>query len=1646
MDPSLAWNIIDSFFKDDPKCLVRHHIESYNDFFTSGIFKIFKEKNPIRVQTRYDPNLARYDTDTQTTNPELGFGEYRSQALLYLGGKDGSKIYFGKPVIYDEGRQHYMYPNEARLRNMTYAMTIHYDVEVEYIDILEEGEVPRAVAPKGVKLHMEDSDEEDERYENFKENPQTKKGGDYQLEYEADETKDVYGGGPKAPVKKPFKKPKAKRDALTPKDTGEIRELTERSLVSKNVQKTTSIMEKVFLGRFPIMLQSDFCILGSLSKNIRFQMGECRNDIGGYFIIDGKEKVLVPQEKFADNLLDVKKEDSDGFLASATIRSVSENVSKPIRTLSVKVMAPYSAGEGFQRVRLSGHNIVVNIPNVRKPVPLFIVFRALGILSDKDIITTCIHDLERFEPMLDLFVPSVHEAGGIMTQKAAIDFIAVLTKGKTTETVLEILSDYFLPHIGELNFTHKAYFLGYMVFRLLKVHADIDQETNRDNYKFKRIETSGSIIADLFRETYNLQQKNIKLWYEKVLFFNQDMYENNLPALINDHKDCFAQRIVESWFKKGFKGNWGTQSHTKRIGVLQEMNRLSHATMMSHLRKTVLPMDSSVKIVGPRLLHASQWGFFDPIDTPDGANIGMHKHLCISAYITRGFSREPMIQWLRQKTKLKFVEECAAPLLAQETKVFVNGYWAGMVEDPYHCVNYIKIFRRNGLLPIYMSVSFDIKLNTINIFTDEGRLTRPILYKDADTHAFYFDNPELKKLIETNEFTWQELITGFNEKKVDTYDPTKIYELHELYDGVGTNVNPMKYERFIKNKAIIDYLDTSESEDVLIALDGEALNGKNKDEYTHMEIHPSLSLGMMCNLIPFPQNNPATRNSFSCGQSKQAVSLYHTNYQVRMDKSAVVLATPQISLIKTRYTEYINGDENCYGENAIVAIMTFSGYNMEDAVLINEGALQRGIFRTTYYTTYETHEEKIIGPDGKSDSEKLFTNIENMTNIIGTKPGYEYNHLDEYGLVKEGTEVHDKMVLIGMSCLIDSKTGLRKDASKTPKKGQLGIVDKSFMTEGEEGQRIAKVRVREVRIPAIGDKMASRSGQKGTIGLVIPEADMPFTKDGIRPDIIVNPHAIPTRMTVGHLVECLTGKACVLQGSFGDSTAYNNNGTKIGEFAEILAKHRYHSSGNEILYNGETGQQMEAEIFIGPTFYMRLKHMVKDKINYRTQGPRTALTRQPVSGRANDGGLRIGEMERDGLIAHGAANMLTESMMERGDKYYMAVCNKTGMIAVYNPDKNLFLSPMADGPLKFTGSLAEDNMAVENISKFGRDFSIVRIPYSLKLLIQELQCANVVMRIITEENIEQIENMTFSKNINILLGEKELNMKKYIDDVHQQGKNTGVRKEIIEQEITPEPKSSAYLPKTPEYSPDLFAPGSPAYAPDGTPVYNPQTTEYAPGSPAYAPDGTPVYNPQSPEYAPGSPAYSPDGTPIEEFQGSLSNEYIPLTPEELKGGRGRDYEIGDLVCKNGNQGEVFCVTKKGNEFLTIEKQTNNMPTLDDLQVVDRSEISRYRMYPQMRSQIPQMYPQIEHMQHQMPFIPVAETKTTPDVNITLVTGNNNKVSGSEQTKKTEEAAKEVSRDMVGGSNETPVENGEKKEESSSGIFDFAKTFFIKKTG
>jgi DNA-directed RNA polymerase II subunit RPB2 len=1412
----ISWKIIDKYFNDNPNNLVAHHLESYNEFFNNGINRIFRENNPIRFIERED------ETDTKDTLK-------RNECYLFLGGKDGSKVYFGKPIIYDDNYAHYMYPNDARLRNMTYGTTVHYDVEIDFI---------------------------------------------------------YYKG----------------------------HEKMEHSIT----------LNKIYLGRFPIMLQSDLCILKSLNKDVRFNMGECKNDYGGYFIIDGKEKVVIPQEKFADNMLYIRKnKDDDIYSYSAEIRSVSEDASKPIRTTAVKIVAPSPT--------LSNNQIVVAVPNVRKPVPLFILMRALGIKSDKEIIKTCLLDLEKNKSLIDLFIPCVHDANKIFNQETALKYIATFTKRGTVSSVIEILSDYFLPHVGEINFLDKAYFLGYMTYRLLNVYTLQEKPTDRDNFRFKRVELTGSLIYDLFREYYLIQKRNISRKIDKEYYYHKgeykeneilveenistkkdkqseiNKYKDNFMGLIeNNYKEFFKERDVEMGFKKAFKGNWGSETHTKRLGVVQDLNRLSYYTYISHLRKINLPLDASAKVVGPRLLNCSQWGLIDPIDTPDGGNIGLHKHLAISTHITSGSSSDPLIKWLRVNTPLKLILECNTEYLSNTTKVFVNGNWIGIVENPISTskdkhdvglVDLLKLYRRNGIIPVFTSISFDYEHNEINIYTDSGRLTRPIYYIDKNEKSY--DRKGVLEMIQEEKITWQQIVSGFKSKNDEKFyfKSNKVYEINELYndlqfnprDNGSDNDNFIKvYHELQKYKSVVDYLDVSEEEAALIASSGDD-NKKNK-YYTHIEIDPSLILGVMGNLIIYPEHNPVTRNSFSCGQSKQAVSMYHTNYQVRIDKMGVILNYGQIPLIKSRYLKYINNEEIPYGVNAIVAIMCYTGYNVEDAILINEGAVDRGIFRTTYFSMYEAREEssKVSGMVNSR-----FANIE-KNNVVRIKPGYDYSLLDDHGMIRENTPLNDKIVLIGkITSDLENKDRFVDDSVK-PKKGQLGFVDKSFITQGEEGFNIAKVRIREERIPAIGDKMASRAGQKGTLGIIIPEEDMPFTADGIRPDLIINPHAIPSRMTIGQIVESLFGKLCTSYGVFGDCTAFQVKGANYSTYAPFLVKAGFNCTGNQILYNGMSGEQIQSDIYIGPTYYMRLKHMVKDKINYRATGPRTNLTRQTVQGRANDGGLRIGEMERDGVLAHGMSYFLNESFMIRGDEYYMAVCNKTGAIAIYNEVKNLFLSPFADGPIHFHTN-PDGTMNIKNVSQFGRSFSILRIPYSFKLLIQELQTMNIQMRIITDENVDQLLSLSYSNNISELLQTSSenvdqhdetsiLNLKQSVAKVRinikailtKPTKNTNTKtsinhfSEYVAQEENTEQVSGENdgMP----FIPINIQPPSPNE--NGESGESNDTIPYAPGSPAYENENSSSFDQGT------SPPYQPGSSPIL-IKKKMNNEEVTVNQPQI---------------------------------------------------------------------------------------------------------------------------------------------------------------------
>jgi DNA-directed RNA polymerase II subunit RPB2 len=1259
LNETIPWNIIDKLFSDNPNILVAHQLDSYNEFISNGISQIFKEHNPIVFQKEKNPQ-----TDV-----------YKHISRFYLGGKTGDKIYYGKPVIYDEtgttSRVHYMYPNEARLRNMTYGVTIHYDVDVEF----EQEEQQQQEASEAV------------------------------------------------------------------------------SSSTKKFTKTVTLPQ-ILLGKFPIMVHSNLCMLSGLPKDVIYNMGEDKSDHGGYFIIDGKEKLIVSQEMFADNMLYTRvRSDDDKYSHSIEIRTVSEDTSKPERKLRVYMVAPTP--------RYTNNQIVVEIPNVKKPIPLFILMRALGVISDYDIIETCLLNMAENRDLIELFRPSVHDANKIFTQRAAIEYIGVFIKGKSVVQAQNILMNFFLPQIGELNFQSKAFFLGYMVNKLVRLKAKIDIPIDRDSFKYKRIKIPGKMLHSLFNEYYAQQIKRIRTLLDFKYNYNYAVYQENFTDIVKEYDDIFKDRIVEDGLRRAFKGNWGGSEFTKEAGIVQDLNRLSYNSAISHLRKVNLPLDDSAKVIKPRLLHGSQWCLMDPVDVPDS---GLQKHFAISTHVTNGCKGSDMIRWLINEPGINLLslEKYPKDFLYYQTKVFVNGSWVGVVSEPEDVVHKIKTCRRLSMIPIYISCSWDIQMREINIFTDGGRPCRPAYYYDPAKKMFAFQSKSILKLLTTRKFSWNHIVGGFGIKKINHnsfFTTTDMTNIVKLYDDVPESIT---FEKMMNRAAVVEYIDASEENNTLFAFRPDDKVKPGSAQFTHSDIHPSLMFGVMGNLISFPENNQLPRNVFSCSQSKQAVSMYNTSFLQRFDKMGVVLNNGQIPLVKTRYLKYFNDEQNPYGQNAMVAIMSYNGYNVEDSILFNEGSIKRGLFRTSYYNMYETREESKQSSGDRIDTRVLNMNDYQQKNAItnaGRGEGYDYSNLDSNGLIIENTPVSEKSVLIGQ-VVSESKNAEGKvvDASIRPKKGQIGYVDKTYITEGSNPDipsRIAKVRIREDRAPNIGDKFASRCGQKGTVGLIIPEQDMPFTSDGIRPDLIINPHAFPSRMTIGQFVETIMAKACVIYGAFGDCTAFVNLGNKHETFGNMLLKENYSSNGTQILYNGITGEQIESEIFIGPTYYMRLKHMVKDKINFRARGPNTNLTRQPVQGRANDGGLRIGEMERDGIIGHGAAHFLQESMLIRGDIYYMAICNKTGMTAIYNPDNDVFMSPMADGPIEFNDALT-DNPKLVNITRFGRSFSIVQIPYSFKLLIQELQTMNCVMRIITEDNINQIESMSFSNNYKLLSGEKSI--------------------------------------------------------------------------------------------------------------------------------------------------------------------------------------------------------------------------------------------------------------------------------------------------
>lgn len=1209
------WSIINSYFRDNENYLVKHHLDSYNDFIINKIPQTLQQYNPLIIYK---------DKNKQ--------GIYKHTIKIFFGDTDGDKVYVSQPIIYDkitETKRH-MYPNEARLKNLDYASHIFCDVKIEYHTLGEEEHIVR----------------------NFK---------------------------------------------------------------------------KIELGKIPIMLKSKHCILYGQTQNTLIQMGECPYDLGGYFIVGGMEKVMVSHERKVENkiyIIQSKSQDSK-YKYGAQIKSVPEEGFKYARTTSVYI-------------RNSDMAIDVLTSGFNHPIPLFILFRALGIEADKDIIEYIVYDVdtEISKHMMEILRNSIEKAQIITSQGLALSYLSQITNGRSDSYVMRVLLEDIFPHIGQ-NFTKKIYYLGLVVRRLLLVTMGLLEETDRDSYVYKRVDLSGFLMANLFRDGYKQLLRNCKIQIDTLYRFNAN-YANNIREIVNDENlnVIFDMNKIEEPTMKAFK--IGTILGKK--GLIQALTRVSSLSTIAHLRRVNTPND--LVMINQRRLHNTQYGIFDCVDSPDGSNIGIKKHLSIMSHITFGCDAKPIIDLLRENG-LYYLDEITPKMVTYSTKVFVNGNWIGIHNDPKSLVQHIRLLRRNAFINIFTSISWDIQLKDIHIHTDGGRVCRPFyIVKNKQILA----NKEIVDAVQSRQLTWHDLLIGFSKRKTpfDYYNCAYLCPEKEINTGKKT-IN------LEVTQGIIEYVDVEESGTSLFHVDIFSLNQMNElYKYTHCEIHPYLTYGASGFCIPFGNSNQLPRNVFSCGHSRQSVGIYTTNYRNRFDTFAYVNYYPQKPLITTRLSKNVYENKLPAGMNAIVAIACHGGYNQEDSIIINKSALDRGLYRTAYFRSYTEMELQ----DRKANKSEEFYNPLKINEAVELKKGYHYDKLDDTGIVKEGEYITDNDIIVGKYTVTDS--GEVIDLSTTPNREHYGRVEKVFLSNyNSDGHRVCKIRIANERVPTFGDKFASRHGQKGTVGIVYRQEDMPFTKDGIVPDIIINPHAIPSRMTIGQLLECILGKVCSVIGSIGDATPYENYdvGNHIADLLESYCNYERH--GNEILYNGRNGKQMKTEIFMGPTYYQRLKLMTKDKVNSRDTGSVTLKERQPPSGKAIGGGLRIGEMERDAIISHGLAQFLKESMLERSDKYSIYVDNKTGKIAVVNPKDNIYISPSCDGPLEFKGSTV-NNIRIRVKNKNCMDFTKVEVPYCFKLLLQECESMGLNMRLVTDKaNIDSVQIFDVDVGVDIDVDEEE---------------------------------------------------------------------------------------------------------------------------------------------------------------------------------------------------------------------------------------------------------------------------------------------------
>ncbi len=1068
--------------------------------------------------------------------------------------------------------------------------------------------------------------------------------------------------------------------------------------------------EWITIGKIPIMIGSKMCNLhpdniddtieevldmdreSKEFKELSYEeklvkLGEDPKDPMGYFIVGGTERNLMAVEDMASNRL---------------ICELNKKYGRRIEVVKI-----FSKRHGYRALTVMEKKkdgmITVSVPSARGDIPLIILMKALGMEEDGDIYDTLVT-----KPNMASYVfaniemaqdEDNYTTDGVYTQEDAMSYLErKFATGQAEEyrirKIESILDRSLLPHLGDTEDYRKkkALYLGRMARAILELANDEREADDKDHYANKRLKLAGDLVADLFRVSIVNLLKDLKYQLER----NYGK-KGEIRISSSIRPDLLSNKLKHAMAT----GNWVGG----RTGISQLLDRTNNMSAISHLRRVKSPLSRSQPHFEARELHPTQWGRLCPNETPEGQNCGLVKTSTPIIDVSKG------TDVLELKWKLYDIGlEQIGGKTELNIKVYLNGDLIGLVEEGVEFVNKLRETRRDGKISDQVNVRNDEKMDEVIINCDSGRVRRPLIVVKGGTTQL--KNEDLKELRQGKKNVSDFFADGILEW-IDAEEEEDLYVAVYPYETPGE----CEHCDMPLSTTDVDWVNLGKKDSVAI-LECHHCGGKLevplrlKKEHTHLEIDPLLVMGASAGLIPFAPHNAAPRCSMGANMMKQSLGLPSSNYRNRPDTRGHLLHYPHLSLLQTKTMELVNYNERPAGQNYIVAVMSYHGYNMEDAIIFSRATIDRGLGRSSFFRTYTTEERRY--PGGQEDHFEIPD-----PDVRGARSDQYYKYLDEDGLISPEVKADGGDVLVGKTSpprFLEEDTDFmapqkRRETSKIVRPREKGWVDSVMLTESKDGSRLVKVKVRDQRIPELGDKFASRHGQKGVIGKLLEPEDLPFTEEGVVPDIILNPHAIPSRMTVGHVLEMLGGKVASLEGRFVDGTPFGGEREEV--IRDSLLKAGFKHDGTEVLYDGRSGKMLQADIFIGAIYYQKLHHMVSGKLHMRSRGPVQILTRQPTEGRSRQGGLRFGEMERDCLIGHGAAMVIKDRLLDQSDGTTEYICGngECGHVAILD----------SNGELRCPVCGERSNVHQ------------IQTSYAFKLLMDELRSLGVTMRLQLED-------------------------------------------------------------------------------------------------------------------------------------------------------------------------------------------------------------------------------------------------------------------------------------------------------------------------